>query len=151
MMLRKLTMPAFLLTAALVGVLTFLCASRALALATIPNASLYSYSLAAGAVGPVITPPANQPCHVWGTCLTSGVRGIGHIALLRVYNSFLEWVGQNSPSAATTASGFSSTAGVNMVSIEWQGRVVLEVLNANQFQVRNESTGSRSGNVLMIW
>lgn len=150
-MRTKLSTPALLLTAALVGVLTFMCASRALALVTVPNASYFTYSLAAGATGPVITPPASQPCHVIGTCLTSGVRGIGHIALIRVTNSFLEWVGQNSPSAATTASGFSSTAGVDMVSIEWQGRVVLEVVNANQFQVSNQATTGRSGNVLMIW
>ncbi len=142
---------AGLLVAALVLTLTVTTVSRAVVTTTTANAAFFTYNLGAGAAGPLITPPGNQSAHVMGCCLTPGVRGIGHIALLRVAGNFLEWVGQHSPASGATTQGFSAVAGVDMVKIDFAGGVVLEVANANQFRVRNQTAGARNGNVTMVW
>lgn len=143
--------PTSVLLAALVGVFTMTCAARATQTNTTPDASSTSYTLAAGANSKPITPPANQSVYVSGVCNTSGTRGVGHVSMLHVPGSFLEWVGINSPSNATITSGFSSTPGTAIVGINFGDNVVIQVNSADTFVVHNGTGGTMAGSVKMIW
>ena len=148
---QRASRPSAYLLAALVVGLAFSCSGRALAVGTTPNASQTFYSLAANTNTGGIFPASSVPVLVMATCITSGVRGVGQIALLRVPSNFLEWTGIHSPSGAAITSGFSGSAGVDMLKVSFNGDVVLEVNSTDSFRVRNNSTGVRQGYVTQIW
>lgn len=147
----RVSRPSAYILAALVVGLALSCSGRAMAVGTTPNAAQTFYSLGASTQTGAIFPASLVPVHVMGTCITSGVRGVGHVAMLRVPSNFLEWVGQNSTSSGATVHGFSGTAGVDIVRIDFSGQVVIEVNSTDSFRVRNNSTGVRQGYVTQIW
>lgn len=143
--------PARLLLACAVALATFAVVAPAVQTITTPNASIISYSLAAGGISGPIFPAANQSVFVMGNQLAVGFRGVGQVTLLRIPSSFLEWVGLDSTSGAAITQGFSGTAGTKIVFIDFSHQVQLEVASTDSFRVHNLSTGSRFGNVTMIW
>lgn len=147
----QVSRPSAYILAALVVGLALSCSGRAFAVGTTPNATQTFYSLAANTQTGAIFPAASVPVHVMGTCITSGFRGVGHVALLRVPGAFLEWVGQHSTSSGATTHGFSGAAGTDIVRIDFSGQVVLEVNTTDSFRVRNNSTALRQGYVTQIW
>ena len=148
---KRLSRPVALLLAAVVATLTLATVARATQTISTPNAALVSYSLAAGANSGAIVPAANQSVLVMGTQLALGFRGVGHVTMLRIPGSFLEWVGLNSTAGATIAQGFSGTAGTHIVFLDFSHQVNLQVNTTDSFRVHNASTGVRFGNVTMIW
>jgi hypothetical protein len=140
-----------ILLAVAVATVTFAVVASAVQTTVTPNATLVSYSLAPGAVSGPIFPAANISVLVTGTQLALGFRGIGHVALLRVPGSFLEWVGLDSTFGAAITQGFSGAAGTKIVFIDFSHQVRLEVASPDSFRVRNLSTGNRFGNVTLIW
>lgn len=147
-----LNMGARLLLALAVTALTLAVVERASAVVQTPNAALFSYNLAANTHGGAITPPANIPVFVMGTCTTLGVRGVGHVSMLHIQSSFLEWVGLNSTFNGTIAQGFSGAAGTKIVQLDFSGDVWLTVAGTDSFYVQNNNaTSARTGNVTLIW
>jgi hypothetical protein len=140
-----------LLLAVLVSTLSVAVAVQTTEVITTPNATFISYNLAAGAVTGAITPVANQAVLVMGVQNTLGFRGVGHVTLLRVPSSFLEWVGLESPSAAAITSGFSGVLGTHIVYLDYSHQVDIEVNSTDTFRIHNGSTGQRTGNVTLIW
>src|SRR5580704_16082302 len=108
---KRMFTAARLLPAVLVGALTLSTTAHALQTISTPNAALYSYSLGPNTSSGSISPVANQAVHVMGVQTTSGYRGVGYVTMLHISGQFLEWVGLESPSAATITSGFSGTSG----------------------------------------
>jgi hypothetical protein len=145
-----------LLVATLIVTLTLAVTARAVEILTIPNAAFVNYNLGAGAnSGPITVPLTDAGVGsgvlVMGVCNTAGVRGVGFVTLLRVPNSFLEWVGLESTFGATITQGFSGAVGTHIVFIDFSHQVDIEVNNANTIRVHNGSAGLRAGNVKLIW
>ena len=140
-----------LILAVLVATLTVSVVVHATQVITTPNAAFISYSLAAGAKSSAITPVSNQSVLVMGTQTALGFRGTGHVTLLRIPGSFLEWVGLESPAGAAITSGFSGVAGVHIVFLDFSHQVDIQVNTPDTFIVHNGSTGVRTGNITMIW
>ena len=86
-----------------------------------------------------------------GTQNNVGFRGVGHVTLLRVPGSFLEWVGLNSTANAGITQGFSGTPGTNIVFIDFIKQVAIQVNSPDSFRVHNGATAARSGVVTLIW
>jgi len=143
--------PPAVLTALVVGVLTFSVVSHAVTTIMVPNAALVSYNLGPGANSALITPAANQPVLVMGCQLNSGFRGVGQVTMLRIPGAFLEWVGLESPAGATITANFGSAAGLHIVWIDFSHTVDLRVASADTFLVHNGNGGPASGNVKLIW
>ena len=151
MSLKTLVHPARLLLACAVAVVTFAVVAPAVQTITTPNASIVSYSLAAGGVSAPIFPVANQSVLVMGNQLAVGFRGVGQVTLLRIPGAFLEWVGLDSTASAAITQGFSGAAGTKILFIDFSHQVQLEVASTDSFRVHNLSTGARFGNVTLIW
>ena len=122
---------------------------------TVPNAITYPYSLAAGGTFNVSFPSVayDRPALLMGTCTTVGVRGVGQVTILRpsAAPTFLEWTGLESISGSAITSGFSDVEGTHIVYLDFAHEVDIEVLNGSVFRVHNESSGTRTGNITMIW
>ena len=155
MLKQRLARPAVLVLAGVVAALAFAVvvhAQQIQAVSTANKTNVY-YNLAAGEISPPITVPGGTPVLVMGTCTTVGVRGVGQVSLLRVNAApvFLEWVGLESTAGAAIAQGFSGVAGTHIVYVDFAHQVDIEVASPSQIQVHNGSTGTRTGNVKMIW
>src|SRR6266849_598246 len=126
MLRRKLSRLATLLGAAGIATLTFVVGAHAA-----PSEFSFSYSLAPGAVTSCVTPLAGIPNLIIGVDTTSGVRGVGQVSLLRINGAFLEWTGLDSTSGSAITQGFSGTAGVKIVFLNFNHTTRIEVCNAN--------------------
>jgi hypothetical protein len=127
------------------------CAARALTSVKAANAAILFYNLGSGGSTTPFTPPNNQSVFLMGVCNTSGVRGTGHVALLRIAGSFIEWTGLNSPSAASITEGFSGSTGTDIVQLDFNGGAKVRVAGPDQLEIHNYSTGTRDGNVTLLW
>jgi hypothetical protein len=138
----------------IVAALAFSCTAGAVQSTTTPSSAMFSYNLAGGAVTGNYLPPANQAVLVMGTCLTPGVRGVGHVSLLRIANpgGFIEWSGINSTGSGTVAHGFSPTAGTKIVQIDFSGGAQIEVgSTGDTIRIHNTTTSARAGNMTWVW
>lgn len=142
--------PAVLL-GVIMAVLTFTVVVQATQTITTPNAALVSYNLAAGANSAAIFPAANQSVLVMGTCTTLNFRGVGHVTMLRIPSSFLEWVGLESHAGAAITQGFSGVPGTHIVYLDFSHQVDIEVNTTDSFRIHNGATAVRTGNVTLIW
>jgi hypothetical protein len=140
-----------MLLAGVVAILTLAVVAQATQTITTPNAAFVSYNLAAGANSAAIFPAANQSVLVMGTCTTLNFRGVGHVTMLRIPGSFLEWVGLESTAGSSITEGFSGVAGTHIVYLDFSHQVDIEVNTTDSFRVHNGSPAVRTGNVTLIW
>ena len=151
MRIQKSSRLTVMLVAAVVAIVTStVVADTEQTLAT-PNKTVINYSLAPGANSAAITPMANQPVLVMGCCTTLGFRGVGHVTLLHIPSSFIEWVGLNSTSGASITDGYSGAAGTHIVFIDYSHQVDIQVNSPDTIHVHNASTGMRAGHVTLVW
>ena len=101
--------------------------------------SAISYHLAPDSQSKLITVPANQPVFVIATNTTPGNRGTGFISLEHDTGKGFVWAGVNSPDSSGSAklAAGSASAPANMLTIDHVGAVVLRVVDADHFVVRN--------------
>ena len=140
-----------LLAVAIVAFTTFAITLHAAQTITTPNETFFTYNLAAGASSAAITPIANAPVLVQGVQTTLGYRGVGHVSLLRVPSSFLEWTGIESPAAAAITSGFSGTKGTHILYLDYSHLVDLQVDTTDSFVIHNGNSIAQTGIVTLIW
>jgi hypothetical protein len=140
-----------LLLAATVALVTLAVTAHAAQTITTPNEVVLNYDLAPGANSAAVTPAANVPVFVQGVQTTLGFRGVGHVSMLRVPSSFLEWTGIESPSAAAITSGFSGTAGTHIVYLDFSHLVDIQVNTTDTFHVHNANSETQTGQVTLIW
>ncbi|HLV88078.1 MAG TPA: hypothetical protein VKV39_13925 [Candidatus Sulfotelmatobacter sp.] len=150
-MLTNISRTRTLLLAGVVIVLTFAVAGHAAQTITTPNEAVFNYNLAAGASSAAVTPASNTPVLVQGVQTTLGYRGVGHVSMLHVPSSFLEWTGLESPAAAAITSGFSGTAGTHIVYLDFSHLVDIRVNGPDTFVVHNANTIEQTGVVTLIW
>jgi hypothetical protein len=140
-----------MLLVGVVATLTLAVVAQATQTITTPNAAFISYNLAPGANSAAIFPAANQSVLVMGTCTTLNFRGVGHVTMLRIPASFLEWVGLESHAGAAITQGFSGVAGTHIVYLDFSHQVDIEVNTTDSFRVHNGAAARRTGNVTLIW
>jgi len=63
----------------------------------------------------------------------------------------MTWVGLESFSPAAITSGFSAVAGSHIVYIDGAHLVDIKVATADTILIHNGTTGTRAGNVTLIW
>ena len=113
--------------------------------------SVILYSLPPNGITPAIMLAPFRPVLVMGCCTTHNFRGVGHVTLLHIPSSFIEWVGLESPSHASITQGFSSAVGTHIVYIDFAHQVDIEVNSADTIRVHNGAAAMRTGNVTLIW
>jgi hypothetical protein len=97
-----------------------------------------------------ITPATNKPVLVMGCCTTAGDQGVGHVGLLHIPSIVIQWSGLESP-PATITSGTGGPVGTHIVYIDEDHHVDIQVASADTILIHNGSTGTRAGNVTLIW
>jgi len=140
-----------LLMAGAVAVVTLAVTAHAAQTITTPNEVVFNYNLPAGGTSAAITPVANLPVLVQGVQTTVGYRGVGHVSMLRVPSSFLEWTGLESPFNAAITSGFSGSAGTHIVYLDFSHLVDIRVNSPDTFVVHNANSIAQTGTVTLIW
>ena len=117
-----------------------------------PSGVAISFSLMAGASSAPITVAADTPVFIVANTTTVGYRGTAYMSVEHATGSFLEWTGVNASqgTAPTLAGGFTSTAGTNMITIDYSGTVSLQVADADHLVVHNASGGTRVGSVWIL-
>ena len=115
-----------------------------------PSGVAIAFNLAAGGSSAPISVAADTPVFVVANTTTVGYRGTGYMSVEHAAGSFLEWTGTNASQGerTTLAGGFTSTAGTNMITIDYSGNVSIQVADADHFVVHNASGGAgraRSG------
>jgi len=151
MRIQKSSRLTVMLVAAVVAIVTCTVVAQTEEVLLTPNKTVLNYSLAPGANSAVMVPPANVSVLVMGCCTTFNFRGVGHVSLLRIPNSFVEWVGLNSTSSGSITQGFSGAAGTHIVWIDFSQQVDIQVAGPNAIRVHNFAAFGRAGNVTLIW
>jgi hypothetical protein len=141
----------FVSTLGAVAALALAIASPETASAAAPHKVVVHYSLAAGATSAAITLPPNVPISLTGVQTTIGTRGVGQASLLSIPNSFVEWLGLESPSAAAVTSGFSGTTGTHIVYLDFSHLVDVQVSGPSSIQVHNANSIGQTGDVTLIY
>jgi hypothetical protein len=120
---------------------------------SVPQVQTFTYDLAPGAIGTVITLPTDTPVFLQGTCSTIFDRGVSHVSILRTGTAplFLEWVGLSSPAGSAIVATFSSTPGSVITFLDFAHQVILEVNDATSVRVHNTSGGQLAGVVQLIF
>jgi hypothetical protein len=147
----RLSRVSKLLLAVVVATVALSLSLHATQALTVPNAAKVAYNLAAGASSAAVTPAESVPVLVMGVQNNLGYRGVGHVSLLRVPSSFLEWSGIESPASAAITSGFSGTSGTHIVYIDYSHLVDIEVASTDTFIIHNGNSIAMSGVVTLIW
>lgn len=148
---EKVSRLGTLLLAVVVASLTLAITAHAAQTITTPNEVVFNYNLGPGGTSAAVTPASDTPVLVQGVQTTLGYRGVGHVSMLRVPSSFLEWTGLESPAAAAITSGFSATAGTHIVYLDYSHLVDIRVNGTDTFVVHNSNTISQTGVVTLIW
>ena len=149
--IQKSSRLTVMLVAAVVAIVTSAVVAETEDALFTPNKIVIFYSLPPNGITQGTLLPPNQPVLVMGCCTTHNFRGVGHVTLLDIPNSFIEWVGLESPSRASITSGFSSAAGTHIVYIDYGHQVDIEVKNNTSIRVHNGAPALRSGYVTLIW
>jgi hypothetical protein len=151
MRIQKFSRPLVILMATVVAIITSIVVANATQTITTPNAVKITYNLASGGDSAPITPVTNTSVLVMGCC--TSVTGVGHVSLIHIPSSIIEWVGLESynGSPSTITSGHSGTAGTHIVSIDGVHNVEIQVASKDTIKIHNFSAGTQAGNVTLIW
>jgi hypothetical protein len=153
MRIQKFSRPGVILLATVVAIITSIVVANATQTITTPNAAFISYNLAPLTSSAAITLASNRSVLVMGCCTTANDQGVGQMSLLHVPSTVIEWVGLESPSGSpsTVSSGFSFGTGIHMVYIDSSHLVDIQGASVDAILVHNASTGTRAGNVTLVW
>ena len=149
MRIQKFSRPGVILVATVVAIITSMVVANATQTITTPNAAFISYSLATGANSAPITPATNKSVLVMGCCTTAGAVATGHVSLIVSPGFAIEWVGLQRD--ATITAGSATAGGTHIVSISLQANVDIQSASATTILIHNGATGTRAGNVTLIW
>ncbi len=137
--------------ATVVAIITSMVVANATQTITTPNAVKITYNLAAGANSAAITPVPNTSVSVMGCCTTVTDAGVGQVSLQHNSGAGMVWVGLESYSPASIASGASISAGTHIVYIDDGHMVDIQVASIDTIRVHNSAPFTVAGNVTLIW
>jgi hypothetical protein len=152
MRIQKFSRPGVIVLATVVAIITSMVVANATQSITAPNAAFISYSLAAGANSAAITPATNRSVLVMGCC--TSFNGVGQVSLLHLPSpGGIGWAGLESYSGTPVANtgGLTTGAGIHIVWIDFSHQVDIQTASADTILVHNGSTGTRAGNVTLVW
>jgi hypothetical protein len=149
MRIQKFSRPGVILLATVVAIITSIVVANATQTITTPNAAFVSYSLAANTSSAAITPATNRSVLVMGCCTTAGAVATGHVSLIVSPGFAIEWVGLQRD--ATITAGAATAGGTHIVTIDLNHTVDIQSASATTILIHNGSTGTRAGNVTLIW
>jgi hypothetical protein len=137
--------------ATVVAIITSMVAANATQTITTPNAAFISYNLGIGANSAPITPATNKSVLVMGCCTT--FYGVGQVSLLHIPSGGgIGWVGLEAYSGTPVANtGGLITGAGHIVWIDYEHKVDIQTASADTILVHNGSTGTRAGNVTLVW
>jgi len=151
MRIQKFSRPGVILLATVVAIITSVVVANATQTITTPNAAFISYNLTANTNSAPITPANNKSVLVMGCCTSGADQAVGQVSLLHSSpSSLIFWVGLESLTAAAT-SGASGTATTHIVYIDDAHLVSIQVASGDTILIHNGTTGTRAGNVTLIW
>ena len=151
MRIQKFSRPGVILLATVVAIITSVVVANATQTITTANAAFVSYSLLANTSSAAITPATNRSVLVMGCCTTLSDQGVGQVSLLHIPSAGMTWVGLGSFSPAAIAQGADATAGTHIVYIDFSHSVDIQLASADTILIHNGSTGTRAGNVTLVW
>src|SRR5437588_11174951 len=151
MRIQKFSRPGVILMATVVPIITSTVCANATQSITTPNAAFISYDLAPSENSAPITPATNRSVLVMGCCTTLSDQGVGQVSLLHIPSAGMTWVGLGSFSPAAIAQGADATAGTHIVYIDFSHSVDIQLASADTILIHNGSTGTRAGNVTLVW
>ena len=151
MRIQKFSRLGVILMATVVAIITSMVVANATQTITATNAAFISYNLAMGVNSAPITPATSRSVLVMGCCTTILEQGVGQVSLQHIPGAYIEWVGLESPSPATITEGAIDTAGTHIVWIDAGHKVDIQVASGDTIRVHNGGTGTRAGNVTLIW
>jgi hypothetical protein len=149
MRIQKFSRPGVILLATVVAIITSIVVANATQTFATPNAAFISYSLAAGTSSAAITPATDKPVLVMGCCTTSGDVGAGQVTLVHIPGGGMTWIGAERTTGSNVV-GSTSTPGFIIVAID-NAAVDIQVASADTILIHNGTTGTRAGNVTLIW
>ena len=150
MQIQKSSRWLVILLASVVVIITTIVVANATQTITTPNAVFVSYSLANGTSSAAITPVTNRSVLVMGCCTTHDETAVSHVGLLHLPGAGFAWTGLEG-NAMIIATGASSTAGTNIVSIDALHVVDIQVASADTILIHNGDIVTVAGNVTLIW
>jgi len=86
-----------------------------------------------------------------GCCTTVTDAGVGQVSLQHNSGAGMVWVGLESYSPASIASGASISAGTHIVYIDDGHMVDIQVASIDTIRVHNSAPFTVAGNVTLIW
>ena len=151
MRMQKFSRPGVILMATVVVIITSMVIANATQTITTPNAAYITYNLAPGASSAPITPATSKSVLVMGCCTT--FYGVGQVSLLHIPSGGgIGWVGLEAYSGTPVANTGGLTTGAgHMVFIDYEHKVDIQQASADTILVHNGSTGTRAGNVTLVW
>jgi hypothetical protein len=140
--------------ATVVAIITSMVAANATQTITTPNATFISYNLAAGANSTVITPTTSKSVLVMGCC--TSFYGVGQVSLFHIPSANgggFGWVGLEAYNGTPVANtgGLIGNGVAHIVWIDYEHKVDIQTASADTILVHNGSTGTRAGNVTLVW
>ena len=135
--------------AAVVAIITSMVVANAAQTFATPNSAFISYSLATGADSAAITPVTNKSVLVMGSCTT--FPDVGQVSLLHIPSTVIVWTGLESPSPSAITSGATGITASHIVFIDLTHHVDIQVASTDTILIHNGSTGTRAGNVTLVW
>lgn len=118
---------------------------------TAPNVASINYNLAPGATSSALTPATNTPVALIGANSTSADFSASSATLIHIPNKMIRWVGLESVPSATIVHGGSTTPGTHIVYLDYDHKVDVEILSADEIDVHNSSSSTEAGTVKLIW
>jgi hypothetical protein len=147
--MQKFSRPGVILMATVVVIITSMVVANATQTIITPNAAFISYNLGIGLNSAAITPASNKSVLVMGCCTTGG--GVGQVSLLHRSTGGIMWVGLESYGLAAITQGYSAIPGTHIVYIDIGHHVDIQVVSADTILIHNGGSGTRTGNVTLIW
>src|SRR5437868_8503877 len=150
MRIQKFSRLGVILMATVVAIITSMVVANATQTITTTNAAFISYNLAVGVNSAPITPATSRSVLVMGCCTTILEQGVGQVSLQHIPGAYIEWVGLESYAGAAITSGRIGGTG-HIVWIDIGHQVDIQKASADTILVHNGSSGTRAGNVTLIW
>ncbi len=151
MRIQKFSRPGVILMATVVVIITSIVVANATQTITAPNAAFITYNLAPGASSAPITPATSKSVLVMGCCTTLGAYATGQVSLLRIPGTIMAWVGLESYSGGAVTQNATSGPVAHIVYIDFNHKVDIQMASVDTILVHNGNTGTRAGNVTLVW
>jgi len=115
----------------------------------VPNYSVFESAIGNQFIAAMIMTRADFV--VMGCCTTPGDYATGQVSLLHIPSAIMAWVGLESYSGGAVTQNATSGPVAHIVYIDFQHKVDVQMASVDTILIHNASTGTRAGNVTLVW